>query len=136
MGTDPRKFVADGYPATNVYGCDLHQGFIDLGYKLYGDKESCEITFFAADMFSLLDCSVSANGAEEIGEHRSATLHSLAGSVSYLYGGLLFHLFDEPTQTQVARVFARLICRKPGSIIFGSHIGNIPAGPFTTSFSK
>ena len=133
VGTDVRRLILDGYPAADVYGCDLHGGFIDLGYKLYRDKSTCPIVFFAADMFSLLQ---ERDGLVTNEKDGLTTLRGLEGRVKHLYGGLLFHLFNEETQTQVARVFSKLISRKPGSVIFGTHIGREPAGELSTSFSK
>lgn len=134
VGTDVRKLIVDGYPSSNVYACDLHDGFIKLRYKLFGDESLCQINFFQAHIFSILPYP--ANGLTSCTDSPTISLKGFLGRVTHLYAGLFFHLFDEPMELQIARIFARLLCRAPGSLIFGTHIGRILAGEFSTLFSK
>lgn len=121
MGTDVRKLVYDGYPATSVLGCDLRQDYIDLGYKLYGDKETSQIYFFTSDIF---DLPPSFNNAVVHGnDAKITTLSQLLDSLTHVYTGALFHLFDESTQYAIALRLAALLKREPGAIIFGRHQG-------------
>jgi len=39
LGHDIRKLVFDGVPGGNLVGVELHQGFIDLGFELFRDRE-------------------------------------------------------------------------------------------------
>ena len=95
VGTDVRKLVYDGYPATSVLGCDLRQDYIDLGYKLYGDKEASQICSFTSDIF---DLPPSFNNAAVHGnDAKITTLSQLLGSLTHVYTGALLHLFDEST---------------------------------------
>lgn len=133
VGTDVRKAVFDGYPAANVVACDLHERYITLGHKLYNDSESSGITFFAADIF---DFSVQADAqvaevleaTQDSGPSSPSRLERFRGRVTHIYAGLLFHLFDEDTQFQVALRLAQLSQRKAGVIIFGRHEGKEEPG--------
>jgi len=132
MGTDARKAAHDGYPAANIVGSDLHAEYLRLGYKLYDDESDCNISFFAADVFDLdSDGKVDSPGSTSEPEARTlafSNLRELKGKVTHIYAGLLFHLFDESTQTRLARCLAALLYRNPGAIIFGRHEGREEAG--------
>lgn len=119
MGTDVRKLVHDGYPASAVMGSDLRAQFIDAGYQLYQDKSTCKIHFFRADIFDIVV------GAEPSAVQLSdvKALWQLSGRVKHLYAGALFHLFDEATQYAIAVRFGTLLKREKGAVIFGRHQG-------------
>ena len=138
MGTDVRKLVADGYPGSNVIGCDLRQEFLDYGYKFYQDKDTCPIHFFASDVFDVpypfpadkLPPPPSSSPPSSVVDDVSSVeaLSQLHGSVTHFYTGALFHLFDESTQYAIALRVATLLKRVPGAVVFGRHQGNEEAG--------
>ncbi|KAF8550470.1 hypothetical protein OG21DRAFT_1546889, partial [Imleria badia] len=55
-GTDLRYLVQSGYPTDSVIGCDVRRDFIDPGYELYGDCDTCPIPFLVMDVFDLPRC--------------------------------------------------------------------------------
>jgi len=93
LGTELRRLLFDGYPSDpsspNLIGCDLREEFIQCGYELYQDGPTSDkpvpITFFQSDLFD-----------------EQATLFSMKGKVDYIYTALVFHLFDESTQSKMA----------------------------------
>lgn len=132
VGTDVRKLVYDGYPATSVLGCDLRQDYIDLGYKLYQDRDSSLIHFFTSDVFdvpvNLGPGSTSHEGATAVPTGQVTELSQLTGSLTHIYTGALFHLFDESTQYAIAHRLALLLKKVPGAIVFGRHRGAVNEG--------
>ena len=90
----------DGFPAGNLLGCDLRQDFIEAGYKLYQDKETCPITFFTSNIFDLSIAPSTEVSTTPLREVKS--LEDLKGRLTYIYTGALFHLFDEDTQYALA----------------------------------
>lgn len=121
MGTDLRKLALDGFPATNLLGCDLRQGFIDAGHKLYQDKGTCQITFFTSDIFELSTTPPAEVPNTPI--HMVKSLEDLRGRLTYVYTGALFHLFNERLQyTLASRLLLLLDFTKP-VVIFGRHYG-------------
>ena len=52
FGQDERKLVADGAPPQNIYGADLHRGFIELDYDLFLDWEKLTSKFFTGDVLA------------------------------------------------------------------------------------
>ena len=125
VGTDVRKLVRDGYPVSRVFGCDMRQEFIDLGYKLYGDADICAIQFFSSDIFDVPVCFMPMSF---ISDRPMTSIMGVLGSLTYIYAGALFHLYDESTQHAIALRLAALIKRESGSIIFGRHRGLEVAG--------
>ena len=109
MGTDVRKAIYDGFPASQVIACDLLADFIALGHKLYDDKDACPIHFFTADIFAV---PLSSSPVLLIPSEKSlsdiSTLSDLLGRTSIVYAGALFHLFDESTQHALALRIALL----------------------------
>lgn len=108
---DLRRLVYDGAPSENLYGTDLLPEFFELGYELFGDRDTLRATLFPADIF----------GA-------SARLDALDGTVDIIHASSFFHLFQLEPQREIARRFVRLLKPKPGSLVLGRHMGNETAG--------
>ncbi|KAH9178599.1 hypothetical protein EDB89DRAFT_2111542 [Lactarius sanguifluus] len=117
FGTDVRKAIADGFPSRNVMTSDLHQGFWDLGHRLFKTTpDTFPVTFVPGDVFD----------PERTPEHHLGTLKSLnplRGHVSAISALSFFHLFPGDAQLRLARALAGLLSPEPGSMIFGKHIG-------------
>jgi len=128
MGTDLRYLVQSGYPSTSVIGCDIRGDFIDLGYELYGDRDTNQIPFFVGDIFDITLLpfpQAAAPEATRVLPKDVQSLNELRGRVKYIFAGLLFHLFDEGTQEAIARRLATLLDMTPGNgpaVIFGKHM--------------
>ncbi|TCD65128.1 Mitochondrial ATPase complex subunit atp10 [Steccherinum ochraceum] len=120
MGTDVRKLAFDGYPATNIIAFDLRQEFIDLGFKLYHDRETSKIRFFPGDIFTVSPGTVDVKPVEF---SKATKLTQLKSRVNHFYLGALFHLYDEETQYAIALAVATLLKHEKGSIVFGWHQG-------------
>lgn len=119
-----RKLVLDGYPAEHVYGCDLRQDFLDMGHALFGDREMCAIRFFAANIFDgSWEHPKDGGFASELEHFRS--------SMTHIYTGALFHLFDEERQYELALRLATLLEKSPGALIFGRQRGTRKEGTFS-----
>ncbi|KZT25994.1 hypothetical protein NEOLEDRAFT_1092028 [Neolentinus lepideus HHB14362 ss-1] len=126
MGTDLRKLAQDGHPESSLLGCYLRPEYIQLGYKLYDDRNSCAIQFFSDNVLDLPFPPSSPDATLQI--NQVTKLAELAGRLTHIYTGALFHLFDESTQEAMALRVASLIKRESGSIIFGRHQGLATAG--------
>lgn len=121
VGTDVRKLVFDGYVATNILGCDLRQEFIDLGYDLYQDRDTCSIRFFTDDLFSVALTVETPSVSPDLSQ--VTKLSELVGRIDHFYLGALFHLYDEEGQFAIALIVGKLLRREKGSIVFGRHQG-------------
>lgn len=140
MGTDVRKLALDGFPPNRIIACDLRNDFIEAGFDLFNDRNACDISFFADDIFDLSfeeQANISSKPSD-VPLSKVATLKDLQGRIKYVYTGALFHLFNEETQTALAERVASLL-RVPteaslgeppvnGCVIFGRHQGRQPAG--------
>ncbi|KAH9896915.1 hypothetical protein C8Q73DRAFT_433577 [Cubamyces lactineus] len=128
MGTDLRKLVHDGYPASRVLGCDLRPEFIQLGYELFDDADACPIHFFTSNVFELPTSVAAADiPAPETLRPTDVSavtdISQLRGALTHIYTGALFHLFDKETQRELALRLVTLLNRTPGAIVFGRHQG-------------
>lgn len=60
----------------------------------------------------------------------------LQNRVTHLYTALLFHLFDEASQYEMAIRVATLLKRESGAVIFGRHQGMAKEGLITDNFFR
>ncbi|KJX99669.1 methyltransferase domain-containing protein [Zymoseptoria brevis] len=101
FGQDVRKLVYDGAPITNVFGSELEQRFVDLGFDLFQDRDRLAGQFTAGDLFS-----------DDLG--------GLAGKqFDMIHAASFFHLFSWKDQVDVMSRTVRLLKPKSGSVIFG-----------------
>ncbi|EIW55668.1 uncharacterized protein TRAVEDRAFT_50153 [Trametes versicolor FP-101664 SS1] len=132
MGTDVRKLVRDGYPASQVLGCDLRPEYIQLGHELFGDAFTCPVRFFTSNVFDLpLPSELSADAdaiAAPPDPAAVSDLGQLRGALTHIYTGALFHLFDEKTQYGLAVRIVTLLKRRPSGVVFGRHAGLVEEG--------
>ncbi|KAJ3860873.1 hypothetical protein EV359DRAFT_48295 [Lentinula novae-zelandiae] len=134
VGNALRKVVADGWPAGNTIGIDLHKEFWDIGHELFkSTSDSFPAGFIGGDIFDdtiltpIDDSDTIPNlNLETIDLHHLTFLTPLRRRVSAIYACNVFHLFTVQKQSELAKRLAYLLMRKPGSVIFGSH-GVVPA---------
>jgi hypothetical protein len=153
VGNDPRKLIHDGFPMHNVVATDLYPGvslisqhfsminrsstmsteFWDLGHRLFKTTpESFPVKFIPGNIFdpAHLDVLEDKSAINDLPDLQSLTsLNPLRGHVSFIHTSSFFHLFDEEQQSNLARLLAGLLDPRPGSMIFGSHVGLEQKGP-------
>lgn len=134
VGTDARRLVFDGYPASNVLGCDLRQSYIDQGHELYQDSDTCKIRFFTSDVFDMPARPTVATNVPPLSD--VTALFELQNRVTHMYTALLFHLFDEASQFAIAIRVATLLKKQSGAMIFGRHQGMSKASLITDNFFR
>ncbi|OAK94458.1 hypothetical protein IQ06DRAFT_85246 [Phaeosphaeriaceae sp. SRC1lsM3a] len=110
FGQTIRQVVNDGAPSENIYGCDLEKDFIELGYKLFNDRDKLRSQFVVAD---ILD--------------PSSSIHDLRGQMDMIYTGSFFHLWGLQKQKEVSRAVASLLRPRAGSMILGRQVASAEA---------
>lgn len=113
---DLRKLVSDGAPSENLYGLELRQAFVDLGYELFRDQETFKGKFLVANLLD--DAALSG----VIGEVR--------GKFDIIYAASFLHLFNYAEQLLLAKRIALMLKPVPGSVVLGRQRGNIKAGGY------
>ncbi|KIJ62353.1 hypothetical protein HYDPIDRAFT_94825 [Hydnomerulius pinastri MD-312] len=139
MGTDLRYLAYLGYPPKSLIGCDVRGEFIELGYKLYSDRDKCEIPFFVGDIFDIeLRPFPQQSDSTSLPLTEVSNLNQLRGRVKYIYAGALFHLFDEGTQEAIARRLASLLDVRGGesAVVFGRHSAQEKEGMIDDSMGR
>ena len=113
---DIRKLIYDGVSSNLLYACDLKPEFLELGYDLFADRESCRAHFFAMDVLRDL------RNAEE---GRVNMLSILKGQIDFVYAASFFHLFSWDDQVRIARWVVQALRPRKGSMVFGRQTGNV-----------
>jgi SAM-dependent methyltransferase len=111
FGQEIRRLVADGAPSSNLYGSDLRREFFELGYEFFGDRQTLQSKFIAADVFD-----------------PNSGLQELDGKIDILYAGSFLHLFGYEKQVEVCVRIVRLLKEKKGGLIVGRQVGHVEAG--------
>ncbi|MCJ1306725.1 hypothetical protein MMC25_000368 [Agyrium rufum] len=108
LGQDIRRLVYDGAPSENIYGLDLSGGLIDAGYDLFLDKDTLRSKFITADILK-----------------DSAPTEALEDQIDLVFASSFFHVFDWDQQMIISKRLVGFLRKKPGSEIFGHHLGHI-----------
>lgn len=114
-----------------MYATDLVDGFWDLGYDLFRDRDKFKAQFVTGDCLKLEDSEAPENGAllQLVGPHSSE------GGLDIIHAGLLLHLFDYPQQLQALRGFIGVLSKpRTASMVVGSLVGNSNAGPLEVAW--
>ncbi|KAL9619270.1 MAG: hypothetical protein Q9160_006122 [Pyrenula sp. 1 TL-2023] len=128
---DLRWLAHDGAPTDRMYATDLVDGFFDLSYDLFRDRDTFKAKFTTGDCLKLEDTKTPENQAllQLVGPH------SAEGGVDIIHAGLLLHLFDYPQQLQAIRGFISVLSKSlAASIIVGNLMGNQTAGPLKVAW--
>ncbi|KAF8589984.1 hypothetical protein K439DRAFT_1331348 [Ramaria rubella] len=137
FGHDIRTIIADGYPIENVLGLDLKRELWDVGNKLFNSTStSFPVPFIAGDIFDnkVIDMESPVPPCSQTPSLRDlkGSLNLLRGHLSVIHISMVFHLFSEEKQLELAHRLKALLSPLPGSIIFGYH-GALPTPGINTN---
>jgi SAM-dependent methyltransferase len=110
LGQELRTLVAAGVAPTSLYGLDVSDGFVELGFELFKDKATMKSQFIVADL--LASPSVPAQ---------------LQGKMNFIFSGSFFHLFGWDDQVTLSKRAVEMLKPEAGSMIFGHQLGCIEA---------
>ncbi|KAI1739178.1 hypothetical protein F4680DRAFT_150065 [Xylaria scruposa] len=108
LGHVVRQLIADGVPSERLYGTDLQDSFLDLGYDLFRDRDRNRATFVVGDML----------------QEEEPRLEELTGKIDIIYASAFFHLFQREDQIKAGKRMVKFL--KPenqNAIIFGHNGG-------------
>ena len=111
---DIRKLIHDGVSSNSLYACDLKPEFLELGYDLFADRDSCKAHFFAVDVLRDLG---------DADEGRECTLAKLKGEIDFVYAASFFHLFSWDDQVRITKWVVQVLRPRKGSMVFGRQTG-------------
>jgi SAM-dependent methyltransferase len=110
FGQELRTLVAAGVPPTNLFGLDISDGFIELGFELFRDKATMAPQFVVADLLA------------------GTTLPApLDGELDIIFSASFFHLFGWDDQLALSKRVVAMLKPKAGSMIFGHQLGQAKA---------
>lgn len=108
LGQDIRRLVADGAPSENMYGAEILEGFIQLGYDFFRDKDTLKTHFIQAD---ILD--------------PNSQLQSLRGALDFIHLGMILHIFSWEEQRDIFETCIQLLKPQAGTLILGHALGDL-----------
>jgi hypothetical protein len=119
LGQDLRKLVVDGISPSQVFGCDIINGFESVGHEFFRDKSRFENRYITADIFD--DASESP-----------LVKTQKTWDIICIY--MFLHIWNRDEQVRACRKILNLLSSKPGSCIIGSQTGSVnprefPIGP-------
>jgi hypothetical protein len=106
-----RKMALEGAPTGNMYGLEMHGGFIDLAYDFFGDRNTLKTHFIAGDLF----------------DKSNPEIKAIEGSIDIAHLGMFLHLWDLEGQTRACERIVELMRPQTGSLIVGHSAGRVEA---------
>lgn len=119
VGQVLRKVAFDGVDSSRLYGTDLEQGFIDLGYELFRDRGKLKATVVVGDVLK----------GDGDGRDEDERLKVLDGKITIIHSQSFFHLFSWDLQVKAAKRIIRFLKpNDPNVMIFGRQVGSSEPG--------
>ncbi|KAH8893969.1 hypothetical protein GQ53DRAFT_745374 [Thozetella sp. PMI_491] len=112
-----RQLTFDGAPQESLFGTDLRQDFIDLGYELFRDRDTFRATFATGNLLDDADLR----------------LDVLDGKMDIIHAASLFHLFPWEQQMRLGKRVIRFFkpdARQP--MLVGRQVGSLAPEPHPT----
>ena len=110
FGQELRTLAAAGVPTTSLFGIDISDGFIELGFQLFNDKATMQSQIIVADLLT-----------------SAAIPAQLDGKVNFIFAASFFHLFGWEDQLVLSKRAVAILKPVAGSLIFGHQLGRVEA---------
>ena len=127
FGQEIRYLVRDGVPSAQLYGFDLEPEFIDLGYRLFRDRDKLQATFVSGDVIA----GPTAPEFQELGR-----LHQ---QIDIVFASSFLHVWDWDDMIKAAKCLVSMTRAQPGSMVVGKQLGSLHARqykmPTSTGFN-
>ncbi|KAL2828458.1 hypothetical protein BDW59DRAFT_49677 [Aspergillus cavernicola] len=121
FGQEIRFLAHQGIPGRQLFGLDLEQAFIDLGYQLFQDKDRLDATF--------------ASGSLTVDNDSEELIQTIGGKIDIIFASSLLHLWDYKMQLKAATRLVRLFRDRVGVMFVGRQVGSLFAGDYHTEFN-
>lgn len=99
----------DGVPSENLAGVELEAGFVDVGYELFGDRDTLKTKFVVGNIL----------------DDDGIVLRELGGQFDVVQLAMILHLFTWEQQVRVFKHAIRLLKPDGGGTIIGQAAGNL-----------
>ncbi|KAJ5389684.1 uncharacterized protein N7496_000752 [Penicillium cataractarum] len=108
-----------------LFGCDLEQVFIDLGYRLFRDTDRLKASFAVGDL-----------NADEATFNDGEPFQKLHGKIDIVFASSLLHMWDWDTQFKVATRLVKICRPKSGVMITGRQMRSTKGDHYTMTGMK
>ncbi|RDW76601.1 class I SAM-dependent methyltransferase [Aspergillus mulundensis] len=116
VGQEIRFLAHQGIPGHQLFGLDIEKTFIDLGYRLFQDKDRLEATFTLGDL-------TEDNDSEALAQ-------TLGGKIDIVFASSLLHLWNYAEQLKATTQLVRLLRDQVGVMVVGRQLGSLFAGEY------
>ncbi len=110
----------DGAPSDNMFGLEMHGGFVDLAYQFFGDRDTLKTKFIIGDLT----------------DKSNTDLAGLERTVDILHVGMFLHLWDFEGQTRVCERLVDFMNPAKGSVVVGCSAGRLEAAEWSNPLGK
>ena len=111
-------------PATQLYGFDLEPAFIDMGYKLFQDRDKLHANMLSGDVLA------------DPNSPKSEDLTALEGSMDIVHAASLLHCWGWDDMITATKRLITLTRKQPGSMVIGNQMGSLDAGQYAMPTGK
>ncbi|KAL6713339.1 hypothetical protein ACLMJK_008804 [Lecanora helva] len=111
----------EGIPGKQLYGFDLEQGFLDMGYELFRDRERLGAGMFVGNLLADGDDSAAPEAQQ---------LHAHEGKMDIVHVASVLHSWRWDNQVRAAKRLVKLSKPQAGSMIIGNQMGSVNAGHY------
>lgn len=110
--------ASKGIPSEQLYGFDLVDDFVDLGYELFRDRDRFKATFAKGDILALPDSD------------KGKDLNKLVGPMDVIFCSSFLHCFDWDDMVNAVKRIISFSRMRPGSLVVGKQLGSAKAGSY------
>jgi len=103
-----RKAKHDGAPDASLYGAELESQFVDLGYRLFLDRDTFGAKLLVANIF----------------DDQGPLIEELGSQMSIVHIGLFLHLFNWEEQRKICEQIVKLLKPERGVLVLGQQLGS------------
>lgn len=111
--------VQAGISSSQIYGFDLEQSFIEMGYDLFQDRDKLHAHFVSGDVLA------------EPGTAGSGNLDMLSEKMDIVFASSFLHFWDWDDMLLAAIRLVSFIKNKTGSTVVGRQMGSLKAGSYS-----
>ena len=119
FGQEIRYLVQAGVSSSQMYGFDLEQKFIELGYERFQDRDKLHAKFVSGDLLA------------EPGTAKSGGLGTLFEKMDIVFASSLLHFWDWDEMLLAAIRLVSFTRNKTGSMVVGRQMGSLKAGSYS-----
>ena len=130
VGQDVRSLAYAGVSGSRLIGVELEPAFVEIGYKLFRDREKLTARFLIGDILTLEESppspltAINESQPDPFSPSKGHVLSPFVARISVIWVSAFLHLWDLQGQENVCRKILTLLHDEPGVRVLGRQVGN------------